>query len=413
MNILNQEFHQEDFDEENHQQQMKLDPEHLLYSALSLLNYDFQEQSKLLNIKIGPGTFDADCPKAFYNILKFLICKLVTDSSETVDLLLFYPPRNPKDTINFKQEAYKLLQTLQKRHILPQSLFLSKIVLDEVKGLKCVQFLRFLAEFALKNEFIQTFPQSQMKVFNINLRNDKKTDHQLHLVDELYPTISILNTQKEQMYSLEEIQEQNSILRSHLEIEYDKIQKKMMNYSGNTQEVQVLAEKINKSYQKQREINLRLKDYLVNEHDVPEKLLSDLRKLDRMPQIDLIKQTISELQEIERGISDRNFKERYQQFLSEFLQVDQTNVINKSLIHAGDQEMDPLQQNLGLIKLENYFESYKNTLKNTDKNIQNLKTEQFLTYQSSLLDKLQGIKQRQSKLTKCLIELKQNCQEEL
>jgi len=47
-------------------------------------------------------------------------------TAETVDMLLFYPPRNLKDIINFKQEAYKLLSQLQQRHILPESLFISK-----------------------------------------------------------------------------------------------------------------------------------------------------------------------------------------------------------------------------------------------------------------------------------------------
>lgn len=89
-------------DENEYFMKMKLDGEHLLYSSLSLLNYDFVETSKILNVKIGPGSFDVECPKAFYNILKFLLCRLCVNPDDTVDLLLFYPPRNTKDTLNFK-----------------------------------------------------------------------------------------------------------------------------------------------------------------------------------------------------------------------------------------------------------------------------------------------------------------------
>lgn len=105
------------------EESLRLCPEELLYSALSLLNFEFVEESKLIGVQIGGGTFDDPCPKAFYSILKFLLLKFTT---ETIDMMIFYPPRHTKDVIAFKQEAYKLLLNLQKRAILPKCLFLSK-----------------------------------------------------------------------------------------------------------------------------------------------------------------------------------------------------------------------------------------------------------------------------------------------
>lgn len=94
------------------------------------------------------------------------------------------------------------------------------------------------------------FAQGQLKVFNLNGRSDRKNDHELHLVDELYPSISILN--KGEVYSVSELKNTTEVIKDHLDSEYESLQKYMKRFSSNSEEISTLADGINRQYQKQR-----------------------------------------------------------------------------------------------------------------------------------------------------------------
>lgn len=105
-----------------------------------------------------------------------------------------------------------------------------------------------LAECALRVEFLSRFPQKSMKVFRLTRGAEKEKDHELLSIDALYPSLSLLNVQKEWEFSSEEMEGNIEAMKAHLEGEYTAMSKRMSSFEKDTSEMCTTAERVNRLY---------------------------------------------------------------------------------------------------------------------------------------------------------------------
>jgi hypothetical protein len=171
-------------------------------------------------------------------------------------------------------------------------------------GDKIIQFLKFLSEFCLRQEIENKFPTAKVPFIRINISKNKETDFKD--INELYAVSSFLDprTSLLKLVSPEKIQDLISSCFWLIKTQQEKFHKRASRLFGVYDKWKKESDTITAQY-------LQNKDSLISAHNrqkqiektLDKRYFTELRALDRVPQIDMIDEVYKILKRIHVHVS--------------------------------------------------------------------------------------------------------------
>jgi len=248
---------------------------------------------------------------------------------ELVNLKLTYPPRNLSEKIEFINVVYALLQKLeQDRKVVifyfaqelifkvPKNFIVGKSILEITKGEQIISFLRFFSELCIKQYMNQVYPAA--KIPTLRLPAPKKKFIDPHDINEFYFVSSLLDEKSQLIKSIEPnmIQEAIQICHMHIRIQRSKFFKRANNLFENYDEWKKKTELIISEFLKQKDLTESLvKKRKLLKKELDPKFFTEMRALDRIPQVDLWKEVNKLLKDINVRIKDQKIDLMLREFV--------------------------------------------------------------------------------------------------
>ena len=199
---------------------------------------------------------------------------------------------------------------------MPKNFIVGKSVLEVTGGEQIISFLRFLSELCLRSYVIQVFPTA--KIPAIRLAVPKKRSLDPHDVNEFFHISSLVDEKSQLIQSIapEKIQEAIKVCSLHIKIQRKKFFKKTNGIFENYEDWKKKTDFIISEYVKQKDLleALQRKRNTLKK-EVDKKYFSEMRALDRIPQVDLCNEVNRLLQETNTRIKQQKIDLMLKDFL--------------------------------------------------------------------------------------------------
>jgi len=235
---------------------------------------------------------------------------------EFVNLKLMYPPRNLSEKISFTNLVFSLLQKLEQDRKAPKNFIVGKTILEVPGGDQIISFLRFLSELCLKYQLNHEFPAAKIPILKLSVPKRKCLDP--HDINEFYYLSSLLDDKSPSIKAAqpEKILEASQICNIHIRIQRNKFFKRATSLFEDFDDWKKKTELIISEYLKQKDdVEGLQKKRLQLKKEMDKKYFSEMRALDRIPQVDLC----NEVNKILAEINTRIKSQRIDLMLKEFI----------------------------------------------------------------------------------------------
>ena len=188
--------------------------------------------------------------------------------------------------------------------------------MEITKGDQIISFLRFFSELCIKQYINQIYPAA--KIPTLRLPAPKKKFIDPHDINEFYYVSSLLDEKSQLIKSIEsdKIQEAIQICYLHIRLQRKKFFKRANYLFENYDEWKKKTELIISEYLKQKDLTESLvKKRKMLKKELDPKYFTEMRALDRIPQVDLCNEVNKLLMDINSRIKDQKIDLMLREFV--------------------------------------------------------------------------------------------------
>ncbi len=199
---------------------------------------------------------------------------------------------------------------------LPKNFIVGKSILETTKGEQIISFLRFFSELCIKHYLSQAYPSAKVPALRLSIPKKKLLDP--HDLNEFYYISSLLDEKSQLIKSIENDRIQDGIKTCyvHIKIQREKFFKRANNLLESYDEWKKRSELIVSEFLKHKDLNeILVKKRKLLKKEVDPKYFTELRALDRIPQVDLC----NEVNKILKEISAKSKEQKIDLMLREFI----------------------------------------------------------------------------------------------